>query len=75
MIHAAGGKAFIAHPYFIKKNNMLKALCLMPFDGIEVFYARFPKSDTEKWQKLAREKNGLCLVDLIITENGRRSIN
>lgn len=59
VIHKAEGKAFIAHPHFIKKNHVIRELKKLPFDGIEVFYARYPKSDTVAWETLAKEKNWL----------------
>jgi 3',5'-nucleoside bisphosphate phosphatase len=59
VIKKAEGKAFIAHPHFIKKNHVIRELQKLPFDGIEVFYARYPKSETLVWEKLAKEKNWL----------------
>lgn len=59
IIKKAEGKAFIAHPHVIRKNKLLKALKKMPFDGIEVFYAKYPKSHVVGYQNLAAEKNWL----------------
>jgi predicted metal-dependent phosphoesterase TrpH len=59
VIKKADGKAFIAHPQLIKKRHVLRELQKMPFDGIEVFYAKYPKKDTVTWEKLAHEKKWL----------------
>ena len=59
VIHKAEGKAFIAHPHLIKKHRIIQELKKLPFDGLEVFYARYPKSEVVSWQNLAREKNWL----------------
>jgi 3',5'-nucleoside bisphosphate phosphatase len=59
VIHKADGKAFIAHPHLIKKQKVIQALSKMPFDGIEVFYARYPKSDVVVWQNLAQKNQWL----------------
>lgn len=59
VIQLAGGKAFLAHPHLIKKNQLVRDLKKLPFDGVEVFYARYPKSDVVPWQNLATEKKWL----------------
>lgn len=56
-IHSAKGKAVLAHPHLIKRKTAL-ALLQLPFDGIEVYYAKFPLSQEKPWEKLA-EKKGL----------------
>ncbi|MBF5058670.1 5'-3' exoribonuclease [Candidatus Neptunochlamydia vexilliferae] len=58
-IHAAGGKAFIAHPYLVKKSGILKELLEMPFDGIECYYSLFHNGQEKKWLKIAEEKGWL----------------
>lgn len=59
VIKKADGKAFIAHPHLIKKNQVIRELKKLPFDGIEVFYARYHKKDTMAWETVAKEKNWL----------------
>lgn len=56
MIHKAGGKAFIAHPCFIRKKKALDAILAMDFDGIECFYAMMPIHEEAKWHKIAKDK-------------------
>ena len=41
VIHAAGGKAVLAHPILLKKRSLIKKLLELPFDGVECFYANF----------------------------------
>ena len=53
-IHAAKGKAFLAHPHLLPSNVPIPKLLENPFDGIECFYGTMPSSD--KWQKVAAEK-------------------
>lgn len=55
-IHAAGGKAFIAHPHLIKHKKLVKALLAMPFDGIECYYGNFHGSQEKIWIDRAHEK-------------------
>ena len=57
LIHASGGKAFIAHPHLIKHNRIVQELIEMPFDGVEAYYGTFSKDHEEKWLKIAQEKN------------------
>lgn len=59
VIQKAEGKAFIAHPHLIKKRHVIRELQKMPFDGLEVFYAKYTKKDTLNWEKLAHEKKWL----------------
>jgi predicted metal-dependent phosphoesterase TrpH len=59
VIHQAEGKAFIAHPHLIKKQKILKALKQLPFDGLEVYYAKYSAAQIKPWQKLALEKHWL----------------
>lgn len=58
-IKEAGGFAVIAHPHLIKSAALLKDLLKQDFDGIEVFYARFPKSQEERYLRIAQEKGWL----------------
>lgn len=57
VIHEAGGKAFLAHPHFLKKKNVIERLLAKPFDGIECYYAKCTPDYEEKWVKLAESKN------------------
>jgi predicted metal-dependent phosphoesterase TrpH len=59
IIRQAEGKAFIAHPHVIRKQNIIRALKEMAFDGIEVFYARYTKNEVLRWLNLAQEKKWL----------------
>ena len=58
VIHGAGGKAFLAHPHLLdlSPHSLLKK----PFDGIECYYASFPKDREQKWIDLA-QKNRLLI--------------
>ena len=56
MIHAAGGKAFIAHPHLISHKKLVKALLAMPFDGIECYYGNFHGAQEKIWIDRAEEK-------------------
>ena len=50
-IHAAKGKAILAHPFLLKKNNLLEKLLEMDFDGIEVYYSYNPPRKVPKLKK------------------------
>jgi predicted metal-dependent phosphoesterase TrpH len=56
IIHQAGGLAIIAHPHLIGNTAILKDLLSMPFDGIEGYYARFPRNVQERWIKIGANK-------------------
>ena len=56
IIHGAGGFAVIAHPHLIKGKKVVRKLTELPFDGVEVYYARIPRNQEEKWLQLAKEK-------------------
>jgi len=56
IIHAAEGKAFLAHPHLIQHTSKIKELLKLPFDGIECHYARLLPEKEKKWIKLAKEK-------------------
>jgi predicted metal-dependent phosphoesterase TrpH len=58
-LHEAKGKAFIAHPHLIPKGMPLGKILELPFDGIECFYARFPKNNCDKWLQIAEKKGWL----------------
>ena len=56
-IHAAKGKAILAHPHLLKRSTTIRALLTMPFDGLEGYYARLPLDQEEKWLDIGRKKN------------------
>ncbi len=60
VIHQAKGVAIIAHPHLITQNSIVKALLKMPFDGIEVRYARFSKEQNQKWAQIAQDKGWIA---------------
>jgi len=55
VIHAAGGKAFIAHPH-LNAGYPYHELLQKPFDGIECYYSKCLPDQERKWIKLARKK-------------------
>lgn len=57
VIHAAGGKAFIAHPHLLHHSCKMKELLHFPFDGIECYYAHLPKTQERRFVELAKEKH------------------
>jgi predicted metal-dependent phosphoesterase TrpH len=56
VIHAAKGLAVLAHPHLIARNSIIENLLLLPFDGIEAYYAKFPLNLEKKWIAIAEEK-------------------
>lgn len=56
VIHASGGKAFLAHPHLIDHRQKIRSLLDLPFDGIECYYARLPLKMEERWLKMAKER-------------------
>jgi predicted metal-dependent phosphoesterase TrpH len=56
IIHQAKGLAIIAHPHLIEKVGVLGDLLEMKFDGIEGYYARFPRTANERWLKIGARK-------------------
>lgn len=57
VIHAAKGKAFIAHPHHLPSGSRLRKLLDKPFDGIECYYSRFFPHQEKQWINLAKERN------------------
>lgn len=57
IIHAAGGKAFIAHPHFYNDFEFVKELAAFHFDGIECYYARFSYQVNMRYKRLAERRN------------------
>lgn len=58
-LHLAGGVAVIAHPHLIQDPRLFDSLVQLPFDGIEVFYARFHVDQTKRWEEAAKKRNWL----------------
>ncbi len=56
LIHAAGGKAFLAHPHLLHNAKAMRELLELPFDGIECHYAKFTPDIEKKWVKTAQSK-------------------
>lgn len=59
VIHAAGGKAFIAHPHLMA-GYPVHELLKKPFDGMECYYSKCMPDQEKKWIKLAK-KHGLLM--------------
>lgn len=56
IIHKAGGKAFIAHPHFMRNAKAVEKLLTKPFDGIECYYGRLAAEQEKQWVALASER-------------------
>ena len=56
IIHQAQGLAIIAHPHLIENVGILRDLLSMNFDGIEGYYARFPRNTHARWLKIGAHK-------------------
>ncbi len=59
LLHAIGGKAFLAHPHLLRNQRKTKALLELGFDGIECYYARQIFGEEKRWVDIARQKNWL----------------
>ena len=57
IIHEAGGKAFVAHPHLYSKESIVRKALVLPFDGIECYYAKIHYKREQTWLNLARCKN------------------
>ena len=61
IIHRAGGKAFLAHPYIYRFPDTIKKLNKIfnntKLDGIECYYHSFDKEQTKNLIHFAKEKN------------------
>ena len=61
LIHSAGGKAFLAHPYQYKLNNTNEFLENLfseyNLDGIECLYTTFSNKETENLLNVAKSNN------------------
>jgi len=57
VIHKANGLAVLAHPHLMKNGRILREVLELPLDGIECYYASFPKEKERRWIEIAEEKN------------------
>ncbi len=55
-LHQAGGKAVLAHPFFIKDQVLFQRLLQMPFDGLETYYGKIGFEQDKKMVRIAKEK-------------------
>lgn len=60
IVHEAQGLAVLAHPHLIPDERLLKKLLTLPFDGIEVYYARFPMHRNQRFLDIAKHKKWLA---------------
>ncbi len=60
VLHKAGGKAVLAHPYQIRKQRIIFDLLKEGFDGIECYYAKLSKDIEKRWLKMAEKNQMLC---------------
>ncbi len=56
VIHAARGKAFLAHPHFLGHGEKVFKLLEKPFDGIECLYANCLPQQEKRWIKAAERR-------------------
>lgn len=59
VIHAAQGKAVIAHPHLMMPRSLVYRLLQFAFDGIECYYGRFTRRECQLWLQIAKERNWL----------------
>ena len=59
VIHAARGKAFIAHPHLLTAAFPIEKLLMRPFDGIECYYGNLALKLAEPWLEIAKKKGWL----------------
>lgn len=62
LIHAAGGKAILAHPGLLKmgkrwQESLIHSLCEQGLDGIEVYYFKHTKNQVAYYRRLALQYN------------------
>ncbi|MBN1914767.1 MAG: PHP domain-containing protein [Parachlamydiales bacterium] len=55
-IHAAQGKAVLAHPHRISQKDLVEELLQKPFDGIEAYYAKELPASEHPWKEIALAK-------------------
>lgn len=56
-IHKANGAAVFAHPILLKRQNFIKKVATLGFDGMECYYARFSKEQSKAMFKIAQRYN------------------
>lgn len=56
VLHAAGGKAFVAHPQLLPEEFPIDKLLKLPLDGLECYYSRLFK---KSWLEIAQSKGWL----------------
>jgi len=56
LIHSLNGIAVLAHPHLIANPSILRELYKLPFDGIEVWYAKISSQREQVFAKIAKEK-------------------
>jgi len=61
LIHAAHGKAVLAHPHLMSSHMQIQKVLEYPFDGLEAYYGRFFRAEDEKWVQVA-QKRGLFVT-------------
>lgn len=59
VLHAAKGKAFIAHPHLLPRSAPIKEILSLPFDGLECYYSLFARQRANKWLEHAKTKKWL----------------
>ena len=57
IIHQAGGKAFFAHPIFVRSPQVVEQLLSLGFDGIECYYGMMKYDQKLKWVEMAKKHN------------------
>lgn len=57
VIHKAGGLAFLAHPILLKRKNLINNVLKHDFDGLEGFYASFPRDRVQPFIDMAKKHN------------------
>lgn len=61
LIHAAGGIAVWAHPYYSRRDGLIEPLLDAGLDGLECFHSQFDEDTSSHYQEMAHEN------DLIVT--------
>lgn len=57
LIHAAGGKAILAHPGLVGDDDIVMQILAQDIDGLEVYHPRHDEVETRKYRQLAEERN------------------
>lgn len=57
VIHAARGKAFLAHPHLHRGRKEVKKILELPFDGVECYYARFTEKEAQSFLEIAHKQS------------------